>query len=121
MGDSGEVRELLDNAISRLPSQARQWIITQVNFVVVGSAHGHGQTLPQRFLRGGSGYPDPGELWVVFLSEDGLLGVDVEEAHSLVAHEAAHAYLGESASERSVAEQVREWGFTGAGADPERY
>lgn len=119
---STEVQALLDAAHRRLPPDVRSFVLANVHFVVL-RREDHGQALPLHSIRPGVswGEPDPSLWWVIFLDEGSLIDVPAEEAHSLIAHEVAHAFSGEGMAHAEVAELASSWGFVGEAADPDRF
>lgn len=87
-GDSVEVQAVLDDVLERLPNAVGKFAFEFCTFFSVGRGL-HGQTLRTHYLRN-AGIKPFDELWVIVLHEDDVLG---DDAHQLVAHEIAHAWL----------------------------
>ena len=119
---STEIRILLDAACEQMPPKVRDFVLDNIYFAIL-SGEDHGQTIPYELVKPGRiwGKPDGSAWWIVLLYEGDLVGVPTEEAHSLIAHEVAHAFAGVEAEHFAVAELARSWGFTGRAANPERF
>ena len=122
---STEVRILLDAACEQMPPKVRDFVLDNIYFAII-SGTDHGQAIPYELIKPGRIWGDPkcvdrAAWWIVLLYEGALVGVPTEEAHSLIAHEVAHAFAGVEAKHFAVAELARSWGFTGRAANPERF
>ena len=110
-GGSSSVQKLLNEVAAALPQQVQRFVMEKVCFIVVGSAHGHGQTWHKRSLRPSQAWGDDPELaeWIITLSEDGI-------TQQIVAHEIAHAFQahnGEGPEVEAEADKLAsEWGFS---------
>ncbi len=109
-GGSSSVQKLLNEVTAALPQQVQRFVMERVCFIVVGSAHGHGQTWNRRYLKPAQAWgddPEPAE-WVITLSEDGI-------TQQIVAHEIAHAFEahnGEGPEVEAEADRLAaKWGF----------
>ena len=108
-----------------MPTKVRDFVLDNIYFAII-SGTDHGQAIPYELIKPGRIWGDPkcvdrAAWWIVLLYEGALVGVPTEEAHSLIAHEVAHAFGGEKMSHADVAELARSWRFTGKAANPERY
>ncbi len=121
-GDDVETQMLIAETVGRLPTEVREYVFARCVFVSVGRAN-YGFVLPGYFTRTVR-QRRRRQTWVIVLADN----VPPEDAHSIVAHEIAHAWFRhdrfdrfesdpEGECEVEAVEQVRAWGFTGFGAD----
>jgi len=124
-GRCAHTEQLITETVQRLEAKVRDFVLDRCRFVSVGNT---AQALP------GCVGIHPFEqqahnMWIIIL-EEGLHPNDdrrrADEAHSIVAHEIAHAWLGHDRlgnvppdCEGQAADQARQWGFTGKAADAE--
>jgi len=128
-GDDAVLERTIVETLARLPDDVRVFALDQCCFLSVGGAN-HGMVLPGRIGRQEADYTDvgPGESldgdpWLVLLSES----LPPRDAHGIVAHEIAHAWLGHDRLSLDVSPECEidtanltgRWGFTGLGANPE--
>ena len=119
-GEDPITERLIVEAISRLPERVAEFALDRCRFLSVGLVT-LGMAMPGKVCS------HPFErrtrnMWLILLAE----GLPDEDAHSIVAHEIAHAWLGHdrlsvelpTECERDAATLTYEWGFTGKGADP---
>lgn len=120
LGESDETHTWILETINRLPMDVAAFVADRCCFVSVGK-NTLGLTLPGRigvhFLE-----KRTRNCWIIVLEDD----VSPEHAHSLVAHEIAHAWRGDDRCgihpedcEIETAKLVKRWGFKGLGADVE--
>jgi hypothetical protein len=104
--------------IQRLPQEVARFALDQCRFLSVGETS-FGTTLPGRIASDWQGSTE--NMWLLLLAE-GMPGDDI---HSVVAHEIGHAWLKHDRLSPNVpddceiqtANLVRDWGFTGKGAN----
>ena len=119
LGYDNATEVLICETVVRLPSDVAEFVFDRCRFVSVGKA-ALGTVLP--------GYVGTHPLekrndnmWLVVLGEE----FKEKDAHSIVAHEIAHAWLGHDRLAKDVTVEVeveacrlvQEWGFTGLGTD----
>lgn len=126
-GGSDDVTRILIETVLRLPQKVGEYALDRCLFISVGVG---GEAAPGMCLPG-SYLPQEGgrrlrNLWLIVLSED----VPPEDAHGIVAHEIAHAWLRhhpsirlEDTIEVAIKQEIdavkltRQWGFMGIGTD----
>jgi hypothetical protein len=125
-GDDQEIYQALVATIMRLPQDVAEFVLERCSFVSVGGET-WAQTMPVwALVRDLESIPE--NVWVITLSEK----LSAEDLHSIIAHEIAHAWLKHGEwlkhgktiykppdAESQAANQARDWGFTGKGADAE--
>jgi hypothetical protein len=110
--DSNEAQWLAIQTVARLPREVREFVFERCVFLSIGHVN-HGMALPGTIAQ-----PD---TWIILLGER----LPQKDAHSIVAHEIAHAWLGHNRfaldvppdCETQAANLTRDWGFTGKGAN----
>jgi hypothetical protein len=107
--DDPTLAQIIVETVLRLPDEVLEFVCAQCTFVWFGRntlAH----TAPARYFS---------RPWVIHLSPQ----LSLLEAHTAVAHEIAHAWLGHTELmplyEAAAASLAQSWGFTGPGADVE--
>jgi predicted SprT family Zn-dependent metalloprotease len=103
-----EVRAIIEETQARLPQAIQAVVDHECHFLVYRQGT-HGLALHRDRLQD--------KPWLLVIEAS----VDAADAHGVVAHEIAHAWLGHryggSADEESAApELAATWGFTGSGA-----
>ncbi len=116
-GESLDIHRQIIETILRLPEKVTKFAVENCCFISVGGAI-CGITLPGRIatnLR-----RTTRNVWIIVLSEN----CNEKDIHSIIAHEIAHAWRKDDRlanppedCEIQTANLVRDWGFTGCGAD----
>ncbi len=118
--DDDQTQGVIVETITRLPRNVAEYAIEQCRFVSVGRAN-LGITLPGRLLQPNPQESKPEPRWLIVVEDR----MPAKWAHSVVAHEIAHAWLKHDRGspdlpvdcEVQAATLTGEWGFTGRGAD----
>ena len=104
------------SVMNRLPDQVTAFALERCGFVSVGRAS-LGITLPGKI---GVHNGRSRNVWIIVLDER----MSPEDVDGVIAHEIAHAWRGDDRlgmmrkdCEVKTAQLVKEWGFTGTGAD----
>jgi hypothetical protein len=116
-GESLDIHRQIIETILRLPEKVAGFAVENCRFISVGEAI-YGITLPGRIatnLR-----RTTRNVWIIVLSEN----CNEKDIHSIIAHEIAHAWRKDDRlantpedCENQTANLVRDWGFTGCGAN----
>lgn len=144
IGHDPETRALLAQTISRMPEEVVEWLLEHCSFLSVGGDQARGFVWPAKAVLRRDMENDTPPEWDAggkmvggkhaYTAEDAWLVVVADnlpeaEAHGIVAHECAHAYLRHDLQslsgtreegarvEAQAANLAREWGFTGAATD----
>jgi hypothetical protein len=118
-GDDDALMRVIVDALMMLPCEVRAFALEHCCFLSIGRAN-LGMVLPGRIATDPVRRRTRGR-WFVLLAEDLPEG----DAHGIVAHEVAHAWLGHDRlspecpqdCEEQTAGLTRDWGFSGKGAD----
>lgn len=128
-GDHAPLQQTIVETIARLPDEVAEFALERCRFISVGESL-FGVVLPGRIgvdhYRGrpAGHYSEalPADNWIIVLADP----LPDEGAHSIVAHEIAHAWRGDDRlgnppddCEEATARLTAEWGFSGLGADAE--
>jgi hypothetical protein len=119
--DSSEVEGWLVETISRLPEEVAEFAVENCGYMSVGKS-ALAMVMPVEAFHSLTDDSN-GNMWLIFLDER----CKKKDAHSMVAHEIAHAWLGHKrgdpncpkTAEIDAANLTKEWGFKGVGADAE--
>ena len=127
-GEAFDVGAVIVETIGRLPEEVAEFALEHCVFTSAGESV-YGMVLPGRLgvdcyrgrEPGNLGRAVEGDKWFVLLADP----LPPEDAHSIVAHEIAHAWrrddkltaIGGAEVEVSACQLVRGWGFTGLGCD----
>jgi hypothetical protein len=116
-GEDDRLLRWIVETVARLPQEAREFACERCRFLSVGRS-AQGMAVPAGIAT--HAYEKrTRNMWLILLEEE----LRDEHAHSIIAHEIAHAWLGhdrftaDASVEVETAEKVRKWGFTGLGAD----
>jgi hypothetical protein len=122
-GEDRQIRRWIVETVARLPQEACEFACDRCVFLSIGRTV-QGLTLPAHIATHVR-EKRTRNMWFVLLDER----LPDDDAHSIIAHEVAHALLRHdfvdadvpleayAEAEASVAEKVKEWGFTGQGAE----
>jgi hypothetical protein len=133
----GRMQRQIATALTRLPEEVRDFVVREqrVRIVCTPPSGIYGQTFRSEVFacpqlnRWKEGDPPPKiePRWVVLITQDAYDLPD-NDVQTLVAHEVAHAWLGQvhiggctgeledTPEEQAVRAKAREWGFTGYSA-----
>lgn len=113
-------RDWILEAVARLPQKVCDFACDRCMFLSVGRSV-LGMVVPARIATHAVERRTR-NMWLILLEED----LTEEDAHSIIAHEIAHAWLRHDRldgdpdpSVEEAVRQVKQWGFTGLGADEE--
>ena len=118
--DDKEVWTVLVKTIARLPEEVRRFALDRCQYISAGRG-AWAYVIPLPTL--GTTADESKSHWLVVIDET----TPAKELQCAIAHEIAHAWRGDigrdakdtEAMERATALLVKEWGFEGAGADPD--
>ena len=129
-GEDSHLEGLIVEVVARLPEDVADFALERCRYMSVGESV-FGMVLPGRIGVGWEGRVQgnpsevlPDDAWLVVLADP----LPEKDAHSIIAHEIAHAWRGDDrlsfcgdnvALEEATARLTAEWGFSGIGAEPE--
>ncbi len=126
-GSDFDLGRTIVETIVRLLDPVAQFALERCRFTSVGKSV-YGMCLPGRIAASfGRRWEDattvlPDDKWILVLTDP----LPADDAHSIVAHEIAHAWRGDDVlsmigweCERAITELVAKWGFVGLGTDVE--
>ena len=118
-GEDTRLHRWIVQTVARLPEEVRDFACERCRFLSVGRS-ALGMVIPADIATHAL-EECTCNMWLILLEEE----LPEDDAHSIIAHEIAHARLGhnrftaDASVEILTAEKTKEWGFTGLGADVE--